>query len=551
MKKKIYFLLFLFFITNSYSQQYDKKIISKTVEDFVSDFQIQYLDYEYIKVFIEKIETNKNFENWAGVIIPVNYSIENSGNWSVLKDKRIWKLAIYAPKSNSISLYYNNFYLPKGSKLRIYGQNKGNFLEYEYSDKIKKNSYFATDFVQGEYIFLEYSEPINFSDTAKIEINELNYIPQSNSKLAKNTGFGTSDECQINVNCSQATDWQDVKNSTVRWLSRNKDGSWWCSGTVVQTADFSFKPYILSAEHNILDNNYFPAATSYFSQFIFYFGYESQTCETPNNEADINYKTLTGCKLIARSGASGSLKGSDFILLELFDTIPILYSAYYAGWSRENIEINYGFCLHHPNGDIKKISKSFGTVSTAKFGKEDAFWATNWQLFGDKIGTTEIGSSGSALFNGNKQIVGTLTSGESSCSEPLNLDYFGKFSYHWDKNSSKPENQLKAWLDPLSSGVYSISGSYKNANQILDLEFERVKIYPNPCSDFLYLEFSDFSVQNLHIRILNSAGNGLKSYSFNTVFDKLTLNLENFSTGIYFLEFKNNDFIFTKKIILK
>jgi hypothetical protein len=110
---------------------------------------------------------------------------------------------------------------------------------------------------------------------------------------------------------------------------------------------------------------------------------------------------------------------------------------------------------------------------------------------------------------------------------------------------------LKAWLDPLSSGVYSISGSYKNANQISDLEFERVKIYPNPCSDFLYLEFSDFSVQNLHIRILNSAGNELKSYFFNTVFEKLTLHFENFPTGMYFLELKNNDFIFTKKIILK
>ncbi|MFA4864048.1 MAG: T9SS type A sorting domain-containing protein, partial [Bacteroidales bacterium] len=41
---------------------------------------------------------------------------------------------------------------------------------------------------------------------------------------------------------------------------------------------------------------------------------------------------------------------------------------------------------------------------------------------------------------------------------PDQPDYYGKFSYSWDQNGSEPSRQLKYWLDPLNSGVTSLTG---------------------------------------------------------------------------------------------
>lgn len=83
-------------------------------------------------------------------------------------------------------------------------------------------------------------------------------------------------------------------------------------------------------------------------------------------------------------------------------------------------------CIHHPSGDIKKISGAWGT-----FDQQDGVDMGNgpadcWHVPAWGYGTTEPGSSGSGLWNKDHHLIGQLYGGEADCNNSVN-DYFGRF----------------------------------------------------------------------------------------------------------------------------
>jgi len=227
--------------------------------------------------------------------------------------------------------------------------------------------------------------------------------------------------------------------------------------------------------------------------------------------------------------------------LELLQEIPELYQPYYAGWTREEMVYDSAFCIHHPNGDLEKISKSNTLNSVSKYGSLNNFWVTNWQSLGFKTGATQIGSSGSAIFNTNKQIIGTLSTGNSSCDFPLNLDYFGKFSYHWASNGKKADEQLKPWLDPDNLGIISLQGSYKNSNSIEYIAENEIdiKLFPNPAMNYINITTNLISEKEMNIKILSISG----TVVFHEIFrinESVKINISNLPKGIYFLKINTN-----------
>ena len=87
-------------------------------------------------------------------------------------------------------------------------------------------------------------------------------------------------------------------------------------------------------------------------------------------------------------------------------------------------------------------------------------WRVTWVATETNHGVTEGGSSGSALFNQDKRIVGTLTGGSSFCTALNSPDYYGKLSYHWDGNNPISEGEkLKYFLDPANTGEEILDGS--------------------------------------------------------------------------------------------
>jgi len=82
------------------------------------------------------------------------------------------------------------------------------------------------------------------------------------------------------------------------------------------------------------------------------------------------------------------------------------------------------------------------------------------------------------------QIVGTLTGGNSSCDSSYldSPDYFGKFSWSWDKNGADSTVRLKDWLDPDNTGIPETGWPATGYSCPLPKNCN-IQLYPNPFTD--------------------------------------------------------------------
>jgi hypothetical protein len=149
----------------------------------------------------------------------------------------------------------------------------------------------------------------------------------------------------------------------------------------------------------------------------------------------------------------------DFTLLEMSRSATDVHRPYYAGWNASTAVPQSIVGIHHPQGDTKKISIANNPLVTGTFTDEktELYCEKNahWIVKKWSEGTTEDGSSGSPIFDVEHLIVGLLSGGAATCSNPVN-DSYGKCSEQY-KFTVKYES-LKPWLDPDDKGVTSIWG---------------------------------------------------------------------------------------------
>jgi hypothetical protein len=217
------------------------------------------------------------------------------------------------------------------------------------------------------------------------------------------------------------------------------------------------------------------------------------------------------------SNDNGGDSGSDFILLEASDaTIPGSYYPYWAGWDATGAGSTGGVCIHHPAGDLKKISTYTGTTANSFWGGPmGTHWRVTWAATANGHGVTEGGSSGSPLFNSSKRVIGTLTGGGSCCTSggcgpgtgPGMSDYYGKVSYHWQSNPGPASMRLKNFLDPQSTGTLSMDGSYDPCGMYVGVaenqpDLMNLTIRPNPAHDAALIALPDQQGGTLEVRDL-------------------------------------------------
>ena len=409
--------------------------------------------------------------------IPVSYDMDNSGTWTSLDNGgEMWQLRLKAEGALAVLLSYDDFYIPQNGELFIYNADRSHVIGAYTSATHPNAGAFSTEMVAGDDIILEYVSPYkrnqlieneDFDNIPVISIDNIGYvfdnvvIKRFPAKASVGTEIGESAACMVNINCTEGDDWQIEKKGICQMLMYNSGGSegagWFvCSGNVVNNTAQDLTPYVLSAFHC-----YEGSSDQDLSKWQFTFGYEAPGCE---DAEPIETHTITGCYLRALSPLEG---GSDGLLLELSEDIPIEWDVYYNGWDRRNfVTEGGGVGIHHPAGDIKKIS-TFETYGDGTWpgnvtGATNAHW--NLQFIETPNGTsvTEGGSSGSSLFNSNHLVIGTLTGGNSSCSYLSGSNYYGKLWYHWDQYGTDETTQMKTWLDPLDLGIETLSGTAFN-----------------------------------------------------------------------------------------
>lgn len=400
----------------------------------------------------------------VSTLIDTDLNIDNDGQWNTLPDgKRIWQLRLQAKGAIALMLYYDTFYIPEDGKLFIYNADKSHVLGAYTSRTNPAGKTFATEFVAGDELILEYEPPVS-GEKARININQVGY-GYNHLTVAGNlrsTAPETSGSCMVNINCEEGEEWQNEKNGVCRMVEKIAGRGFLCSASLVNNTAKDMKPYLLSAYHCTKDYEKGKIASDNdLNQWIFYFHFEHTGCE--NTSPIATYKTMTGCRRIVNIPLE---EGSDGLLLLLNDQIPADYNVYFNGWDRSDAPASSGVNIHHPKGDYMKIS-TFGNhpVETATWLDESNISGmpnAHWYVIFDKTlnghGITEEGSSGSPLFNENKQIVGTLSGGNSTCRRVNGNNLYGKLSYHWNKYSQADTGRMDIWLDPLNTGATALAG---------------------------------------------------------------------------------------------
>lgn len=440
-------------------------------------------------------DANKPGPEWVGRSVPVGLNMFNSGTWTTMPDgSKTWRLKLSSPGAIAIAVYYDDFYIPEGGKLYLYNEARSQIIGAFTSANNPASRKFSTELIQGETVYLEYNaptqtrlkkdpnapirgtvngnritsdhNPINGNNGPVISIKEISYVYKEIPLLwqydaSKAPAFGASDTCEVDVNCSEGTNWQTQKKGVAEIYIKSGTSYGFCSGTLINTANNSGTPYFLTADHcyGMPDDGTPYASAADLLQWQFYFNYEKAVCDGSTNPS---YKTITGCVLKANSPING---GSDFTLLLLNTAPPQSYGPYYNGWNRTNTAATSGVGIHHPAGDVKKISTYTSSATTSYFNGGaganaviNSGWNVTWVQTPNGHGVTEGGSSGSPLFNQAKLVTGTLSGGNSSCTNKLGTNIYGKFWYHWDQAGTTSDKQLKPWLDPTTTGSTIVNG---------------------------------------------------------------------------------------------
>lgn len=380
-------------------------------------------------------DTVNDFSFRFGYAIDVNIGLHNSGTWDTLQNgDKIWRLKIYSSDAYSINLIFDEFWLPDSAQFFVYSEDKsmvlGAFISYVSNNPYNK---FATDLVKGNTIILEYDEPV-YANGSKINIDKVihGYI-----NTFKRTGPGQSGSCNIDINCPQGDSWCKEKRAVSMILV--DDNTRWCSGCLINNIREDLTPFYLTANHCLRGDEH---------TWIFRFKYWSPTCN--QGDTATNWISITGSNIRANYAAS------DFALLEL-SSPPLGYGVFYAGWDRTASTPLSGTGIHHPSGDLMKISNDFNSlISVPWFTGASNHWRA---IFNE--GIVQHGSSGSPLFDQNHNVIGQLHGdqnnqcdiGDNTCfCSQLPIGEYGRFDISWDGGGT-PQTRLRDWLDPDNTGA--------------------------------------------------------------------------------------------------
>lgn len=417
--------------------------------------------------------------------IHTDIKLSANNDWVALPDGQlVWQKTLSSPNANGIILSFDELSIPEGGKLFIYTADKLQVVGAYTNSTNPGGGRFASPTLFQDKIVLEYV-PSELSDQEPIiNISALGYV----YNMKTQSGVVADDfSCYININCSEGDNWQKQRNGVVAMEMEFSDGWYICSGSLINNVRQDKTPYILTAEHCVIDGA--DQADNSTLKFIFFYDKPGCTSIEDYTYVSSTAKTLVGADLLVDVPYIG---GSDGVLFKLKQNIPSDWNVYYNGWDATGAAATSGVGIHHPNGFVKTISAYTQTLQSDQYESgrfstvSDGHWRVYWVSTANGRSVTFGGSSGSPLFSTDGLIVGTLTGGGSLCQTPNYPDYYGKMSYHFN-GKTNTALQMKTYLDPDNTGITKLSGydPISGIEQEIVRKTESVVIFPNPISDNL------------------------------------------------------------------
>ncbi len=384
---------------------------------------------------------------------------ESDGSWETLPDgSLLWRLAIRAAGATDMRVGFSRFDLPVGASLYIIGADAYYQGPYEASDA-SEDLQFRTPVVPGDTLTIELRLPSGVEIVpGAIEVSDVGAGFRDlfrRDATMKRTGPGTSGACNINVVCPLGEPYTDESRAIAYYEFNSSGGTYICTANLLVDIPNDFRNFLLTAAHCV-------TTPSEAASMVVYWNYQSSQCS----------QTVGWTLNDNQIGASlrATRQDADFTLVELSQPPDPAWNVFYAGWDASGAIPRRIIALHHPSGDVEKVTSGPQPTSIPNcIGTGSASRLTHWLTGPYNSGTTEGGSSGSGLFvpaddvsGHGRLLIGVLSGGDAQCSLSApsqpdgGSDCYGKFSAAWDGMTAA--SRLKDWLDPQGTGQLLAEG---------------------------------------------------------------------------------------------
>lgn len=368
----------------------------------------------------------------------VKLSPANSGEWSHENGRDVWRIYIQSHGAYSLNIIFDRFVLAPGSRLFIFNADQSVVYGAFTIENNSPSGILATSPVPGDMLIVELSEPAGIGKKSEVVIGAVNhdFMDLYSFITTETNRFKRSGLCNPDFTCETDPMWLEAGQSVCRVIV---DGTELCSGVLVNNTQNDGTPYVLTAAHCLRNQNSHQTV-------IFTFNYQVPNCDA-RVEGSFT-QTVSGSFQRAFSSEL------DIALLEMSSAPPATYRPYWAGWSRGASPAAPYKCIHHPQGDVKKVARAESAVTESSF--LSFVPNSHWRVASWSSGTTEGGSSGAPLFDAHGRVIGTLSGGSATCASPVN-DYFVRINKAWN-HFPQEAAQLSRWLDPTGSNLMAVDG---------------------------------------------------------------------------------------------
>ncbi len=357
-----------------------------------------------------------------GEEVRVSIDAASSGRWDPLPNGgRVWRLRVTSPGAFSLSFLFDDFALEDGEELWVYNDARSDRHGSYTALNNKADRQFAIQPVAGDAVTLERYVPRFVAAPGAMHVSHV--VHAFRDILVTYAGVATkaSGACEVDVNCPQGSPWTDQRDAVALVIV----GATLCTGSLINNQPGAAKQYFITAFH-----------CGSMSNAVFRFNYQRPSCGSgtaPTNQ------TVHG------SIEKAAEQSTDVRLVEITESIPPSYGVFYEGYDTSSLPPASTCCIHHPLGDVKKIS-----LDNNPPVKSQVYWeVVKWDL-----GVTELGSAGGPFFSPQGRFVGQLFGGFADCSSPRR-DFFPRFNLVWPF--------VQPTLDPNQTGQTTVDGRDPNA----------------------------------------------------------------------------------------
>ncbi len=399
----------------------------------------------------------------------VDVSPLSHGRWETTLNGRtaVWRLRVVSEGAVSLNFGFARYWMPPGGRLRVHTPDGAEVLgPYTDADN-EAHGELWTPVLSGGDAVIEVTVPVDRIGELDLDLTKVNRglrdlvsvaSPSGLRDLASVTPASSFEPCRVDVACSEGDPYRDQIRS-VGIISVM--GAFFCTGTLVNNTAKDGKPYFLTARHCFEEAYDLSTLRVQAASVVVYWNYERPACGSGNGTRS---DTQTGAVLrVARDQPTwppgpDSVSDTDTVLLELDDDPHPAHHLYLAGWDSGSSAPASAVGIHHPLDTEKAISfENHSLTRTAYWSDTPVADGDFWRVADWDKGAIESGSSGSALFDPNKRIVGVLRGGQGRCGDDDPV-WYGALTASWKSSDGSSVRQLADWLDPGDTGVTALDG---------------------------------------------------------------------------------------------